>query len=414
MIMKKYFTLLFLLMVFVADACAAKVEVVQSDQGWQLLKDGKPYFIKGVCYSGLNQIGKSAHNNTMRDWMIVDDDHDGRIDLAYQTWLDKNFNNKRDKNEEQVGDFQLMKDMGVNTVRFYHHASGDPEVQALNPGNLEFSHAPNKKLLRQLYDETGIMVMMGDLLGAYTISSGTTWKAGTDYRDPGQAANMMRSVHDMVMEFKDEPYILVWALGNENNYEQYTKTNASTYPVDYAKFLNKVAKYIKKIDPDHPVVLVNGETMFLDIYKKYAPEVDIIGINTYRHWEGFNTLWKEVDAKYGKPVLITEFGLAHPPVDPETKVYDEQRQVKVHKMCWEDIYAHRAGGSKAPGNAIGGFVFVWVDDWWQSGNPGGHDLTEDGWNYEWHGLLSQGNGKNSPLMRQPRAAYYMYKEIWNQ
>lgn len=415
--MKKNFFVIFLFAGLVInsspDAFGAQVKVVKSSNGWELLKDGKPFFVKGVCYSGLNEIGKGAHDNTMRDWMIVDDDHDGRIDLAYQTWLDENRNNKQDKNEKPIGDFKLMRDMGVNTIRLYHHASADKEVQAINPGNLLYSHAPNKKLLRQMYKETGLMVMMGDLLGAYTIGSGASWDEGTDYRDPVERANMMRSVHDMVMEFKDEPYILVWALGNENNLEKFTHTNASRYSVEYARFVNSVVKYIKQIDPNHPVCLVNGETANLDVYKEYAPDVDIIGFNSYRHWNGFNTLWKEVDVKYDKPVLITEYGTIHPPVDLQTKVLNEDRQSLIHKDSWEDIAAHKAGG-KAPANSLGGFAFVWVDDWWQSFNPWGHDLTADEFNFEWHGLLSQGDGKHSPLMRQPREVYYMYKELWKE
>ncbi len=411
--MKKFIFVSVLVGVFSSFAFATEVKVIKSSEGWQLLKDGQPFFIKGVCHSGLNEIGKSSHDNSMRDWMIVDDDHDGRIDLAYQTWLDENRNNKQDKDEKPVGDFKLMKAMGVNTIRLYHHASSDPDVQTINPGNLLYSHAPNKKLLRQMYDQTGMMVMMGDLLGAYTIGSGAPWLEGTDYRDPDQCAKMMRSVHDMVMEFKDEPYILVWALGNENNLEQFTHTNAARYPVEYARFVNSVAKYIKQLDPNHPVCLVNGETVFLEVYKEYAPDVDIIGLNSYRHWQGFNTLWKEVDAKFGKPVLISEYGTIHPPVDPKTRILNEERQAQIHKDCWEDIAAHKAG-AKSPGNALGGFAFVWVDDWWQSGNPYYHDLTADEFNFEWHGLLSQGDGKHSPLMRQPREVYYMYKELWQE
>lgn len=413
--MKKIITVISLgvAFMFLPSAFAAQVKVVKSGKGWQLLKDGQPFFVKGVCYSGLGEVGASHHENSMRDWMIVDDDNDGRVDLAYQTWLDENRNNKQDKNEKPVGDFKMMKDIGVNTMRFYHHASGDPEVQAINPGNLLYNHPPNKELLRQIYKDTGLMIMMGDLLGAYTVGSGAKWIDGTDYRDPSQRANMLRSVHDMVMEFKDEPYILVWALGNENNFEQFTHTNASRYPVEYARFVNSVAKYIKQIDPHHPVCLVNGETVGLDIYKEYAPDVDIIGLNSYRHWQGFNTLWKEVDAKYDKPVLITEYGTIHPPVDPTTKILNEERQAIIHQDSWEDIFAHKAGG-KAPGNALGGFAFVWVDDWWQSGNPWEHDLTADEFNFEWHGLLSQGDGKHSPLMRQPRKVFYTYKEIWKE
>ena len=153
-------------------ALASEVKVVKTSEGWQLLKDSQPFFIKGVCYSGLSQIGKSLNENSMRDWMIVDDDHDGRNDMVYQVWLDENRNNKQDKNEKPVGDFKLLKEMGANTIRLYHHPSGDPDVQAINPGNLLYNHPPNKKLLREIYKQTGPMIMMGDLLGAYTIGSG--------------------------------------------------------------------------------------------------------------------------------------------------------------------------------------------------------------------------------------------------
>ena len=76
------------------------------------------------------------------------------------------------------------------------------------------NHPPNKKILRELFNDFGIRVMMGDLLGAYSISSGADPTVGTDYRNPEQQANMMKSVEAMVREFKDEPYILMWALGN--------------------------------------------------------------------------------------------------------------------------------------------------------------------------------------------------------
>lgn len=127
-------------------------------------------------------------------------------------------------------------------------------------------------------------------------------------------------------------------------------------------------------------------------------------------------LWKEVDVKYDKPVLITEYGTIHPPVNPKTRVLNEERQAQIHKDCWRisQLMSGAKAGKKAPSNALGGFAFVWVDDWWQSYNPYFQDLTADEFNFEWHGLLSQGDGKHSPLMRQPRAVYYMYKNLWQE
>src|SRR5260370_223692 len=71
---------------------ASDVRVSKTKKGWTLLVDGRPYIIKGLCYWPV-KIGESADDATLRDWMITDDDHDGRIDSPYQSWVDKNRNN---------------------------------------------------------------------------------------------------------------------------------------------------------------------------------------------------------------------------------------------------------------------------------------------------------------------------------
>jgi hypothetical protein len=35
-----------------------------------------------------------------------------------------------------------------------------------------------------------------------------------------------------------------------------------------------------------------------------------------------------------------------------------------------------------------------------------------GWNHEYNGFASQGNGSKSPLIRQLRKVYFMYKSLW--
>ena len=113
----------------------------------------KPFIVKGVCYWPI-KVGESPDDATWRDWMTVDDDGDGRIDVAYQSWVDKNRNNKRDPDEPEVGDFQLWKEMGCNTLRIYHPATADKKIQDIDRDNstcrMLYHHAPNKKLLRKL------------------------------------------------------------------------------------------------------------------------------------------------------------------------------------------------------------------------------------------------------------------------
>ena len=222
---------------------------------------------------------------------------------------------------------------------------------------------------------------------------------------------MLKSVEDMVREFKDEPFLLMYALGNENNYSDLTKTNAWSNPEVYAEFVNEVVKRIHELDPTHPVVLVNGGIHFIDVYAQHAPDVDILGINLYRSAPASISLWNKVEKGYDKPVLITEYGTANPVI--KNGQLDEIRQYQIHLESWRDIAGH-AAGQQAPGNAIGGIAFQWLDKWWQNGEPFQHNVSWDGWNLEWHGIASQGNGEHSLFLRQLRQIYYAYQEIWKE
>src|ERR1039458_3911510 len=94
----------------------SKVRIIKEANGaWQLLVNGQPYFIKGVVFTPV-KIGESPGDATMPDWMYYNDNHDGRNTMAYHTWLDKNHNNRRDKDETEIGDFRLLKDLGDNTI----------------------------------------------------------------------------------------------------------------------------------------------------------------------------------------------------------------------------------------------------------------------------------------------------------
>ncbi len=334
----------------------SKIYTSKTPQGWQLIVDGQPFLIRGMCYYPTT-IAESPEDGNWRDWMMVDDNHNGRNDSAYESWVDANKNDRQDTDEKPTGDFKLMQDMGVNVMRVYHHASANPKIQAIYKGDPEgellYYHSPNKALLADLFKTYGIRVAMGDFLGAYTTGSGAAWDTGTDYRDPKQLANMMLSVEDMVREFKDEPYMLMWILGNENNYD-FSHTNAGKYPEAYAKFVNRVARRIHELDPNHPVVLCNGDTQFLKTYATHDPDIDIFGTNCYRD-PVYDTLWKEVADTLDKPVVLTEYGVGHPRFGVGD-TFDEDDQALRHRRLWCDIENHSAG-HRAPQNSLGGVIF---------------------------------------------------------
>jgi hypothetical protein len=413
----RFYALSLLLFLFTAapSVNASRVEVRHEGTGWRLFVDSQPYIVRGVDYSPV-KVGESPDLGTLRDWMTEDDDRDGRIDAPYQSWVDKNRNDVRDPDEPEVGDFELLKEMGANTIRIYHMPTDDKQMRKLyktqQASALHYAHAPNKKLLRDLFTRYGIRSAIGDLVGAYTVGSGASWETGTDYRDPVQRERLKHSVEVMVKSFKDEPYVLFWILGNENNLGDFTHTNAREFPDDYATLIEEIAQSIHQIDPDHPVAICSGETHNLDALAAHAPDVDIFGVNSYRNF-GFGSLWTQVQNEFDRPILLTEFGTLPAPVQ-ENRL-DEDKQADSHRRAWCDIQAHTAGGGKEPANAIGGFAFEWMDEWWFSGQPREQNTSGTSGpeaNNEWQGLISQGDGRHSPFLRQLRKSYFMYKGLW--
>ncbi|MBU4312600.1 MAG: hypothetical protein KJ706_07775 [Candidatus Omnitrophica bacterium] len=377
-----------------------KVDLVRYKNGhWELRVEGEPYIVKGIAYSPA-KIGQSPDDGTLDDWMQADYNNNGRIDGPYDAWVDENFNNTQDPGESPVGDFELFRRMGCNTLRVYHNAS-------------------NKELMRDLYNRFGIMVIMGDLLGAYTVGSGANWYEGTDYENPDQRKNMMDSVRKMVEKHKDEPYVLFWMLGNENNYG--VANNAKEKPDAYYKFVNEVAQMIKTVDRDHPVAVSSGDLLFLDVFGERCPDVDIYGSNAYRGEHGFGrSFWENVKDVCDKPVIITEYGCPSY-MQEKSKEFVEAKQAEYLEGNWKDI-VYNSAGRRGIGNAIGGVHFEWLDEWWKAYEPGLHDTTRnwsgpfpDGWNYEeWLGVAGQGDGKSSPFLRQLKKAYFVYQEMWTE
>ena len=248
-----------------------KVYVTETESGHKLFVGKRPYFVKGVCYIP-TPIGRGY-------------DYDIWSDRA-QPWL---------------ADGKLMKEMGINTVRFYFHSKDAEKGQ---------------KVIGALYKNFGIRSAMGHYLNFW------------DYPPPNYSLAEIRQkitqeVLKMVNDYKDEPGVLFWILGNENNYSFDRDVNPwSSEEIEkiedplkkreakakiYYKFVNNLAREIKKIDPNHPVVMGNGELASIHIAKDFCPDVDILGgiIYTGRTFGGF---FKTVKRNFGKPVCMIEFG----------------------------------------------------------------------------------------------------------
>jgi len=376
-----------------------KAKVVRYQSGdWQLLVDGKPFIIRGVTY-GPTRVGESPDKGTQQNWSIQDVNKNTVVDAPYEAWVDENGNGIQDPQEKAVGDFALMKNMGINCVRLYHQ-----------PFKI------NKELIRQMYQKYGIYTVLGDFLGKYALGSKAPWEPGTDYDDPVHQENMLASVKEMVTEFKDEPGIIMWLLGNENVYG--VACNADKKPESFFKFANEAAKLIKQLDPlKRPVGIASGDALFLDIFAKNCPDIDVFGTNCYRGKYGFFDFWEEVKNTSNRAAMITEYG-APSYAQGYSMEESESFQAEYHRNAWLDIACNSSG--YAAGNAVGGFIFEWVDEWWKSYKPWHHDRKGlftgpflDGYMHEeWLGVVGQGDGKQSPFLRTLKKAYFTYQGLW--
>lgn len=381
-----------------------RIQLVQYDNGhWQLLKDGVPFPIRAIAYTptpvGLGS--KTPGYEINETWQTADRNNNGLIDGIEESWVDANRNNIQDPDEPMTSDMELLNKLGVNTVRLYHHSS-------------------NKELFRRWHEKYGTMFLMGDFAGAYAIESGVDFYTGTDYANPEQCQRLLESIRKMVLSEKDEPYVLMWVLGNENVYG--VGSSAKRDPASFFKFINRAAEMIHQLDPSHPVAVSSGDLYHFEHFVEFAPAVDVYGCNIYRGNGGMGkSFWRTIRELSGKPVIITEYGNSAYGKDCTDQEVDAFT-TGYHQGNWEDI-ARNMGGGPGYGNALGGVAFEFCDEWWKDENnpQNEHSTTPqfpapycDGHNYEeWYGFYGIGNGQNSPFMRQARKVVEYYTEVWN-
>jgi len=313
-------------------------------------------------------------------------------------------------------EMSLLKNMGVNTIRVY---------TGIQP-----------KWITYIYETYGIHTMLNHSFGRYGLTINGAWVAKTDYSDATTQAVLLEEMKAVVSEYKNTPGLLMYLLGNENNYGLVWKgAETEDLPInedDYsvaAKYLyqmfNKAAVLMKAIDGSHPVAICNGDLGFLDIVAKECKDVDIYGTNMYRG-KSFGDAFKRVKNELNMPIMFTEFG-----ADAFNAVTNEEDQkMQAHFMVenWREIYQNAAGLGKAE-NSLGGFTFQFSDGWWKFGQTKDLDVHDNNasWsnggyyidfkegknnmNEEWFGICAKGPTNAVGLYTlYPRAAYYSLQE----
>lgn len=365
---------------------------VQSDpSGQKLMVNGTPFMVNGMNW----------------DYFPIGTNY------SYSLWNQPDYLIQAALDEEM----SMLKNMGVNSIRVY---TGIP-----------------KKWISYFYEKYGIYTMLNHSFGRYGLTLDGAWVANTDYADPRTVNLLLSEVKTLAEEYKNTPGLLLYLLGNENNYGLFWEgAETEDIPVQdrksvqkavpMYKLFNEAAKIMKSVDGNHPVALCNGDLLFLDIIARECKDVDIFGTNVYRG-VSFGDLFERVRYEYGKPVLFTEFGADA--FNVLSNEEDQRSQAFFNVNNWQEIYENAAGMGKA-GNSLGGYTFQFSDGWWKFGQTknldvhdtnaswsnGGyfHDYTpgQNNMNEEWFGICAKGPTNERGLYKlYPRASYYALKDV---
>ena len=370
------------------------VKVVRDDRGFKLNVNGQDFMVYGMNWAYI-PVGENYEYDL---WSKPDDIIKKALDY----------------------EFGLMRDMGINAIRdeFDGPEGGMPA-----------------KWITYIYQKFGIMTVINPVVGRYGYLIDGAYVSPTNYADPRFREVVKRDIIAVVEKYKNVPGVLLWMLGNENNYGLYwSSSEIEDLPQMQqgdarATFLyslfGEIVDEIKRRDQNHPVSIANGDLGFMDLIKKHIPNLDIMGANVYRGYS-MGDLYEKVQQELDIPFFSTEMGADA--YNARDNREDHLAQAEVLRSLWQEIYEQSHGKGRV-GNAIGGFTFHWSDGWWKykqqidldvhntiatwSNGAFPYDYVDgkNNVNEEWFGINAKGRPDGDGLYKlYPRSAFYVLKE----
>lgn len=299
-------------------------------------------------------------------------------------------------------DLTLLEDMNCNTIRTWGKVTSEEFLDACQ------AH--------------GIYVIMG-----FEVSSSKNYNIyAYDLPDPEppeppnppfierleNRTNLLDDFKTYVETYKDHPAVLMWAVGNENNYWYggdmwWDDDDPDWDPADeglinpsevIAKrltmreiytLIDELARTAYEVEGSdyHPVMHPNGDLYYIGeehsigaieidsevvrITDTAMNYVDIWGANVYRG-SSFGDLFNELEFRTTKPLLITEYGTDAfattsfgPPV---TGAVDEVEQASHAIGLWNEVIENQD-------ICVGASIMEYSDEWWKYRDPAWSDAV---------------------------------------
>jgi hypothetical protein len=270
--------------------------------GRALLVDGRPFQIRGVGYSPV-PIGRRVN------------EHDMYADPAI--W---------------GRDLPALRAMHANTIRTWGPVTSHALLQAAYNGGRD-----------PIYAIMGFWVEPSSDLGA-----------------PAVRDRILADFRRYVAEYKDEPGVLMWGVGNEVN------MGYAGPKRDWYRLLNDLGRVAYEVEGPayHPVATANWEIANIGAAASGAsdadlPYLDVWGLTAYRGRD-FGDLFRTYAGRSARPLWIAEFGVDA--WDHRAGREDAAAQADYDGALWDAIAAERAV-------CVGGTVMAYSDEWWKAGDP---------------------------------------------
>jgi hypothetical protein len=326
--------------------------------GRQLIVDGKPFAMKGVCYNPVRKgctqpLGLITQNPTAEDLALIEKD------------------------------FQMMQEAGVNTIRTYEPLLDQRILDLLVKYHLRTIVPVLNYHLAPFQKVTSIVTLLKNHPSTLIWEVGNEWNANYFY-----SKNVDPAAPD--------------GIGFQGSFN----------------LLKSSARYIKLLDTKHPVstvltgrALKNESLLAMLLHLK---SVDLFGLNIYDGLS-FGNRFQQWASHSTKPLYIGEFGADafNANIDAEDTASQE---VATRSLVTEIL--NNLSALDPHHVLVGGSIFEWNDEWWKDpkGSPETHDnggITEPGegpypdyvFNEEWWGVLD--------IDRHPRPAYFTIKELYS-
>lgn len=149
-------------------------------------------------------------------------------------------------------------------------------------------------------DEIATTTAMAAQHGLYVMQGIWLPKEAEKYSDEEFKQQMRTFCREAAERFKDDPNLLIWGIGNE--VELSGNNNREVW-----RFINELSKIIKSVDKRHlTATVISHNREALDSIARYAPSLDLVGINSYGPINEVRPMVLASD--YDGPYIITEWG----------------------------------------------------------------------------------------------------------